>query len=671
MKQVIPRAVFILWATASLLVLLGTQCPRALAIERLPEQIPSLAVEADRAVQEAVRSAARIEQQSERQKMVTRILYDVRDLAPAKVQPFVAILRQELAQLDDKRKMLASGEALYHLEPAFVLDQCRQIDEDATRDRCLRYYIQASQGRSAAELRPLMEEVKDPAMRADCAAALARNRQASLEEIRGLWRERKKVAGPASTSQDIYSLAGTLERFADRQFDEVIEFARNELTPDEAVRTLAILASRFDHAHKSPEKTTRLFREAAEVVPACANPAEATTTLLHAGLAKRYPQRALALFDKHLEPALTRSAPDSVLPGLVPAGLELALERSDRISARLNLPKEMLAARMMGRVASSDPTAAMAWLKAAPDSAFRDAAVKEIAQGLWSVSLNGRADPGAIQQWVDALADAVPAIDDVKLRASACEAIHTLARRSGNGSSATIPKSIRDEYARMWRQIAMRLEPDQRMHRLVQYTSLLSLDIQQDGIDRALREGKTRIAAALVRGSSLGADQKRRWYGQIIEQARDVPDLPQRSATLAGISRCLQEVDPDLALRVLWEGLKIAQDLGLKQQYHDVGDSLGSMFPYVTPDECLRSTIDNLPSEPAKTIQALWSFARTLEAPGEREAMLETVVELLLRQNETRKAAGVADLFNDPARRAKVWGAVAIVTSGKPLRTDW
>jgi hypothetical protein len=70
-------------------------------------------------------------------------------------------------------------------------------------------------------------------------------------------------------------------------------------------------------------------------------------------------------------------------------------------------------------------------------------------------------------------------------------------------------------------------------------------------------------------------------------------------------------------------------------------------------------------------VQALWSFTRTLESASEREAVLETTVEILLRQRETAKAAGVADLIADPSRRTKVWCAVAVVASGKELRSDW
>jgi hypothetical protein len=133
----------------------------------------------------------------------------------------------------------------------------------------------------------------------------------------------------------------------------------------------------------------------------------------------------------------------------------------------------------------------------------------------------------------------------------------------------------------------------------------------------------------------------------------------------------LWDVDPDLSLRILWEGLKTAEDLGLGRQYHDVTDWLGFVLPYTSPDECLGHTVGNTHPEPEKAIQALWALARTQQRQGHRDAVLESLAEMLLRQENVSQAVGVAALLFDPARQTKVWTAVAIVAHGKRLRLNW
>jgi len=330
---------------------------------------------------------------------------------------------------------------------------------------------------------------------------------------------------------------------------------------------------------------------------------------------------------------------------------------------------------VLGRVASSShPEPALQWLQAAPPSPVRDAAVVEIAGGVSHRAYQGRDDPATVQQRIDLLAKYALDVADPKTRGRACEAICGLvnwATWRSRPAPVALPPSVRDEYASLWPRIESGLDPDRRRFHFLEYASLLPLRLQQDEVREALAKQETQRAAALVRIATIGQSEKLRWYEQILDQARRAPNLSQRSAMLSGIARCLWDMDPDLSLRVFWEGLKIAEEEGFKPQHHDVSDWLGDPNPYVTPEECLRYNNSYMPNEPQKAIQALWAFARAEQRPSHRDGVLESLAEMLLRQEDAPQAACVAAILSDPARRAKVWTAVAIVARGKPLREDW
>jgi len=306
--------------------------------------------------------------------------------------------------------------------------------------------------------------------------------------------------------------------------------------------------------------------------------------------------------------------------------------------------------------------------------AFTADDVVEIAGGVSHRAYQGRDDPATVQQRIDLLAKYALDVADPKTRGRACEAICGLvnwATWRSRPAPVALPPSVRDEYASLWPRIESGLDPDRRRFHFLEYASLLPLRLQQDEVREALAKQETQRAAALVRIATIGQSEKLRWYEQILDQARRAPNLSQRSAMLSGIARCLWDMDPDLSLRVFWEGLKIAEEEGFKPQHHDVSDWLGDPNPYVTPEECLRYNNSYMPNEPQKAIQALWAFARAEQRPSHRDGVLESLAEMLLRQEDAPQAACVAAILSDPARRAKVWTAVAIVARGKPLREDW
>ena len=654
-------------ATAIVVIVLGAGI--AVGIDRLPAEIPSLNVSADDAIREAVRAVDQIEKESPRVRALTRAFHDIRVLEPPAYQPLVDRLERALQLLEDKDQMLAAGEVLYHLNPDVVLHMCNTIRDERTRDQCLRYYVLASIDRPLQDLGPLIESVKNPARRLECIKSLARNRTANLKELHAALREARDQAGADDATISPHTLAVNLSRFPEAHFGEILDLIRAEFTADEQVQILSRLSGQWGYWKKSPAAATFWFDTALQVLPMCKDREAAARMLLHSG-AKYRPQQALELFDREIEPRLDRT-PTGALSYLAPAGIDKVLTRCDRLAGRLHMPSENIAAQVLGDVASSkDPAPAVTWLQAAPASPLRDVAVARIAAGLAHRASQGWDELPTIQKHAEFLSTAALEIKDSKQRGIACEAVFNLSRRSRSGP-VQLPQAIRIEFARLWPAIQSQLEPERRKWRVMQIVALLPEDLQRDAIRESFRESDPRTAAAMIRDSSLADKEKLELYQQCLDQLRVIPDGFKRSAALTAISRALQDVDPELSLQVLWEGLKVAQELKLGPQVHDLSDSLGSAFPCVTADECLRYAIDIRPAQPAKSIHALWSFARTLEGQAEREAVLESALELLLRQKETAKAAGVANLIGDPERRIKAWTAIATVASGKELRNDW
>ena len=274
------------------------------------------------------------------------------------------------------------------------------------------------------------------------------------------------------------------------------------------------------------------------------------------------------------------------------------------------------------------------------------------------------------EHWVEAATRHTLAVEDKALRGKACERLSALVRSWSHDPPIPLPQAIRDEYAKLWPEIESKLDADSQRNHIEMNTRLLPLDVQVDAIRQAFMTKRVRFAAGLVWRSELGLDDKATWYAQILTQVREIPELPNRSAALTGIAQCLRHDKPEQCLDLLWEGLRISQRLGLAPELHDGSDSLGTIYPLVTAEECMRMGFKRSPTDDRST-QALWSFARQLDRRDEQDPVLEKCVGLLLWQGQTEKAAGVIRLIGDPARRARAWGAVAVVKQGRPLRNDW
>jgi hypothetical protein len=637
------------------------------AVDRLPAKIPELAVSAPESISQAVQAARRIEDPEERCQVLMRILYDVRPLPFDTIQPLAAELTEQLFALPDKRRVMNGGESLWFLDLATVHRLLDQIADDDARDTCLWYYIRSSRA-SLAEKRALLARVKGPVRRKQCLFALLASPRNTFDELLDLLPEAKE-AGWKETDV-LYPLGMPLTQFVDQDFDKIARLARAELSPEGAVRMLAMMGGHFDHEAKSPVLAIRCFEEAAQFIPLCKKRDDAARTLLQYGLARPRPELALKLFDEEIEPRMSRSLTESGLKALAPAGLDAVIERGERIALRFSFTKEQVLSKAFGSIASSsDPAPVVAWLKAAPESSLRDAAVAPIASGLAHRASQGDDDLTTVQAYVDWLAELALTIEPAQVRGEACMAVFQLSQFS-RAQPIKLPASIRDEYARVWPSIEAGIRPDDRLWRMQLVFELLPLEIQEQAIRTAFGEGKIRQAAALVRNSTLSDKEKLRWHAGLVAQARELPEPAVRSATLSALGKCLNEIDPDQGLRLLWEGLRVAQAAGIKPAVHDAGDAIGSLSPYASADECLRSTIGNVPRQPDRLIAALWSFARELEDAGEREAVLEMAAQLLLRQKRPDEAASIADSISDPARRAKLWAAVVTVKLGRELRED-
>lgn len=637
--------------------------------ESLPEQLPHRAVTATEALQEVVRAAEMVDLGHQRQNALTRVLYDVADFDRAELSPVVDCVERALPPWPKLGDATIAASVLARKPPQLVLRICQGVESPRVRDECLRNYVGASADRPS-ELLPLLSAIERPATRAQAWISLARNDRATWERAKQAMTEAQKFGDVAEAAGNIYALGVLVSRFAKDDPDAVADFLRTVLPPQTAVVAIGHASVYCDFQHKSPTAAARLLEQAAALVPSCPDPAAAATQLMQAWLAKHHPTVALELFDKYIEQKIEQT-PDHPISYLWPAGLTSTLERVERFCSKRGIPKDPITARVLGRVASFDgPELATDWLQAAPPSRLRDEATVEIISGLTYRISYRQPDRNVAVGWVETATRHALAIEDKALRAKACERMTVLVGALRLQPAIALPPAIRDEYAKLWPQIESTLDADERSHRVAMPMRLLPIDVQVRAIREAIAASRVRMAATRVWQSDLSSEVKATWYAQILTLARAIPELPKRSAALTGIAQCFRHDNPERCLSLLWEGLRISQSIGLKPEYHDSGDALGTTYPLVTPDECMRIGFDRLPTDD-RSIQALWSFARKLDRPDEQDPVLEKCVALLLRQGLADQAAGVTDLIADPARRARSWGAVAVVKKGKPLRNDW
>ncbi len=551
-----------------------------------------------------------------------------------------------------------------------MLRLAKRIDDPKARDYCFRAYIGGSHERDPKELITLIDEIEAPSIKAAAWFSMARAERADFEQATTYLNEARRLGNIIEAAGGVYSLGMVSSRFAKDQPDAVADYFQSALLPQDAVIAIGHAGVYCDFQHKSPKSAARLLQRGAELVPSCPDQAAATVSLLHSGLAKHHPTLALELFDKFVEPAV-KETPDYPISYLWPAGLQETMKRAERYCINRGIPSERVKARVIGRIASFDnPELVVQWLETATPSSLRDESTVEIIRGVEYHAVKTRGNREQLVKWIDRLTKYALSVDDKPRRAEACLRIASLVAASREQPPIPLPVSVREEYVKLWPEIEAKLDSEARENHIQRNLALLPTSIQVDTIRQALAKKRVRQAAALVWGSSLSQEDKASWHRQVLSEARTIADLPKRSAALSGIAQCFRQDNPDQCLRLLWESLRISQKLGLKPEYHDVSDGLGTVFPLATADECIRLGFKKLPADD-KTVSALWSFARELDRREEQEVLLERTVEMLLRQGDTDKAAGVVQLIDDPARRARAWGAVAVVIRGKPLRNDW
>ena len=174
-------------------------------------------------------------------------------------------------------------------------------------------------------------------------------------------------------------------------------------------------------------------------------------------------------------------------------------------------------------------------------------------------------------------------------------------------------------------------------------------------------------APAIAAGTTWSTARRSKWYDEFLKATRADPDLRRRASALTKLAPYWRGEDPKQCLLVLWEAMQIARSLGLRRQQDGYE---GVETPYVSADDSLRIGFGSKPAD-LRTQEALWTFAHGLQSLDDRDAVLEALVGVTAHQGHVESAAGVTSLIGDPARRARTWGAVAVVVSGKPLRNDW
>jgi hypothetical protein len=636
------------------------------AADQLPERIPSLTITVREAIQKVVQTVTELEAAGERQRALTRVLYDLRALDAQTTSPVYALLDETFNGLANSQDLLHSVEVFSRVPPATILRVARQMQDAQARDRCLQHYVSGSVDRNLDDLLPLIHEIKDPLTRCKAWVSLLYGTRLDLKQAEFALREARQLGDVAAAAYNAHQLGLMIAPLAAKHPEGVAQLLAEVLKPNQAVAADAVASGYCEFKHNSPQASAQLLQIAAKLVPQCDDPADVTTTLLHHRLAKHHPNLALELFDKHVAGERVNS-PDNVISYLWPAGMARMLERAERYCKEHGSSREWLIPSVIGRIASTEkPELAIQWLERTEPRRIRDEATVKISQGLVHYVHKRENERAKLVHWVDVLTKCTLAINDGQLRASGCERLSTLVGVIRVKPPIELPQSIRDEYLTLWPEIRTRLEAAKKwdLHH-VRY-DLAPRDVFDEALRQSFSKSETRFVAGLVHNSNLTAEEKAEWNAAILAQARAIPDLRKRAITLTGLAKLWRNGDPELSLQLALDGLRIAQRLGIKR----VNGIEGIDEPYVTMEDTLRFGVERLPTN-ENSVQSLWKLASRLDAMDERDAVLEALVGVLLRSKDTDRAAGVSKLVGDPARRARAWGAVAVVTSGKPLRVDW
>jgi hypothetical protein len=649
------------------LFLIGLSAPACLisptdAAEPLPEHIPLRMVASRELIAEAAAALDRETDLHKRYGATTHLLYYLYLFPHEELSPLIAVLERDAPKVHDESLLSSTRGTLIHFSPDLALKLCRNVQDERMRDHWLGELVVTVSKSDPGRARRIFEEVKDPAARVTTVLELAESGKADFDETK------TALADPAGFGWRGYGSSGrafiygnTLAWFTTDHYDEVVGFVRSQLQAEDAVRALCQMAAVCRSQHDKPELAARLMAAAKELVANCPKPMQAATTLLNYGYAQHDRQRAMELVDTYWRSPSEPLEAHQLLIGTDPA---TALANAEQIAERYHFDSAKMLLAALSRIASvRGPSATLNWLQDAAPSPLRDSAVGAIAAALSTYATNHRVKGAMVQEWVDLLSEYALQIDDRKLRWIACNAIHELAEYH----AALMPGSIEQERAKL----ASVLEPNFVQFERQRYLGLLSFDKQRAEIKKQWQHrddntiDRIRATAAIVRDSTLSLDEKREWFDKLLEEVRKIPDLKERAAGLSGLGMALSSFDHERSLSVLYEELCLARKIGLKGEYHDVGDSLGTVFPLATAEETLGFSCLGINGNLDDVVKARWAFAHQLEDAEDRDVFLESLGNVLIRRQQYQRAAGIVPLMQSAVRQAKASAAIAAAQSGK------
>lgn len=633
------------------------------AAEPLPVAIPVRVVGSAKLIEEAAATLSRHVELRERYLATSNCLYYLYLFSPEELKPLIELLERDAPQVQDEALHSSTRGILIHFAPDLALELFQNVADQRRRDHWLGEIAVAAARRDMPEARSILERVKDPFARAKTLVEIAQYGKVDFEETKAALTEARRLGWPDRPITQPYIYGTAVGRFASEHFQDSVEFVRSALSPQESVTALCGMARVCRSERKEAEIANSLLSVAADLISTCEDPFEATRTLFTYGFAEQDSQRAREFLDTYWRDRVLPPELAEVLFTLAGTDIGTAARNAEEIADRYKLSKEKMVVGVLARIARGQgPVPVLTWLEEAPASPLRDATVAPIISGLSSFAARQRLNSGQVQSWLQGLGRHALAVANNRQRWMACDAVCRLCEQA----SLSIPNSIHDERSRLLFEVESQLLPGYLRFELYPH------ERQRAAIDRTWQQGHEeartwdingiRSTAALVRDSTLPPAEKRAWFEKLLHEARAILNLKDRSAVLSGLGLALGKFDPEWSIRVHWEGLGLARQLGLKPEYHDVGDSLGTVFHLATADEALRrASFDGSDAN----VNALWAFARQLENADDRSAVLEALSKALVQSKDYERAAGVAALIDSPLRRACLAAHLAAAQSGK------
>jgi len=633
------------------------------AADPLLASIPSRRVTTAALLEQSAIAVEQIAWNSERIRVLARILFDLRDMPEEDLKPLLDILRRETGRPENLLSIIEHADALRAAAP-IVLPLARQLTDEKRRDHSLCLLSQSLQDTDLAKR--VVREIKDPPSYALAQMQFA-SRSQSLEEAKECLAEAKRVGWPPYRGSQGYTYGRALARFAPERLDDVVAYIRSELAANDAVEALGVLAADFDTFHKLPATAAKLFKDAAALVPTCTNPMAAVNVLNRYGYVKHFPLEATELFDRFIPAAAGWGKMSASITALAPAGLDAVVARGDHFAPVVNGTTWRHVAPLIASVSwQTGPDPVLAWLQDQPPSPLREAVIASLATTLdYESSRRGR-QGGRPAVWVEQLIALHAEIRDPDARRETGQNLLRFARQA----SLDVPQSIHDDWLNLFREYTAGLEDDRRQDEINSNFELLPEVEQRIEIERQFAIPELPRAANLVRRSSLSPVDKKTLFARLLKEVGNIKTAEKKAAALSGLGGDLWEFDPDGSLSCLFESLSLARWLALKPIGQNIDDGPGYhgwRYPPTTADEAIEPVLKTRGADLDQATAAIWALARRLDNEEDRDAVLAALGKRLVLQREYEKAAGVTFLLLSPPRRAVLFAAVAVEQSGHAL----